>query len=102
MTIDRACVSENVVGSDPWSPDAGPRTDPFEKLTNCPLQPMMWWVFLTLQLTQKQSSCLTFRQLWWCLLRGQVSGGLVGDAADDDLQLAADVEASAVQMGAWW
>jgi hypothetical protein len=40
MSIDEAGVSEYVVSNNPPSSDAGPSIDLFEKLTNCPLQPM--------------------------------------------------------------
>jgi hypothetical protein len=40
ISIDGAGVSEYVVGDDPWTSHAGPSTDPLEKLTKCPLQPM--------------------------------------------------------------
>jgi hypothetical protein len=39
MSIDGAGVSKYVIGDDPQSSDAG-HTDPHEKLTNCPLEPM--------------------------------------------------------------
>jgi hypothetical protein len=40
MSINGALVSEYIVGDDPRSSDAGPSTNPLDKLTNCPLQQM--------------------------------------------------------------
>jgi hypothetical protein len=76
-------VSEHVVVDDPRSSDAGPSTDPLEKLTHCPLQPMgvAEGASDAAAHAETEDEGLNTRALWWCPLKGGLMG-VKGDVVD--------------------